>query len=106
MEHTKTKKFKKTKIMKCPKCKRKLVISSYSRYQNLIEHVSNPNSRPTIKPEYKCLRIFINCYPKRIFWDEFGDAYIPPSIIQRMLWKLNIYGIAGRLKVPEAIKDS
>ncbi len=92
--------------MKCPKCKRKIVITGYSRYQNLIEHVSNPNGLPNIKPEYRCSRTFINCYPKRIFWDEFGDVYIPSSFIQRMLWKRNIYGFLKSLKVPNAIKEN
>lgn len=91
--------------MKCPKCRRKLVISGYSVYENLIEHVTDPNGPRSNKAEYRCPKLFRKCYSRRAFWDEFGDVYIPPSIIERMLWKLNLYGLTGRLEVPGAIKD-
>ena len=100
--------------MKCPKCKRKLVITGHSRYQNLIEHVSNPNGLPSNKPEYRCPipmymlyhpEFYRKCYPRRIFWDEFGDVYIPPSFIQRIFWKLNMYGVGKNIKVPNAKKN-
>lgn len=95
--------------MKCPNCKRKLLISGYSEYESLIEHVTDPNGLRSTKPEYRCVKTinlipFFRCYPRRIFWDEFGDVYIPPGFIQRMFWLLNIYGVKCHAKVPNAIK--
>lgn len=87
--------------LKCPKCKSLLILSGMSRYQNLIEHVSDPNGLASVKEEYRCKN---NCYPNRIFWDWFGDVYITPSWIERLLWSMKIYGLISRLEVPDAKK--
>src|SRR3989304_3466415 len=87
--------------LKCPKCKGQLVLSGMSKYQNLIEHVSDPNGEPSVKEEYRCKS---KCYPQRIFWDWFGDVYITPSWIEKLLWRMGIYGLIGRLEVPNAFK--
>lgn len=90
--------------LKCPNCRRKIEVSCYSRYQDLVEHVLGPNDLPALKPEYRCPAFFPRCYPLRVFWDAQGDVYIPPSLIQRMLWKLNLYGLTRSINVPNAIK--
>ena len=85
----------------CPNCKNKLIIAGTSRYQNLIEHVHDPNGFPTIKDEYRCKN---KCYPHRVFWDCFGDVYVSPTWVQKIFWKFRIYGIFKNINVKEAIK--
>lgn len=74
--------------MKCPKCKKGLIIKRYSQYQDLVEHCIDPNGNPSLKPEYHCPK---NCYGRLVFWDNCGDVYNPPSLFKRLMWKLNIY---------------
>lgn len=88
-------------ILKCPKCKNELIRDGYSRYQNLIEHVSEPNRTPSMKEEYRCK---YKCYPHRVFWDCYGDVYIPPSLLERLFWIFKIYRSFNRPEVPNAIK--
>ena len=88
--------------MKCPKCKTNLVASGYSKHETLIEHVCDPNGTPSEKPEFRCPN---KCYPKRVFWDTYGDYYIKPSWLQRLLWKFKIYGAIKDPIVSEAILE-
>ena len=43
------------KNLKCPFCKGDLIITHQERYQDLAEHVSQPNDEPSMKNGYDCL---------------------------------------------------
>ncbi len=88
--------------MKCPKCKAILIVTGYSKHETLCEHVMDPNGEPSLKPEYRCKN---KCYPKRVFWDIYGDYYIAPSWLQRFLWKFKIYSIVKDPIVNNAILE-
>jgi hypothetical protein len=83
-----TKTFSKT--LQCPKCFSFLYVSGQSRHETLSEHVINPNGTPSLKPEYRCPN---KCYPKCVFWDYDGDAYIGTTWLQRFLWGIGIHSV-------------
>lgn len=61
--------------MNCPLCNTELIIKGESRYQNLDEHVCDPNGTPSIKPEYRCTNIKCLIW-NLVFWDEDGSLYV------------------------------
>jgi len=62
--------FNRTK-KKCPFCKKALEVKGVKQYQNLIEHVSDPNAEPSYKPYYQC-----DCEDAREgFWGDNGGVY-------------------------------
>lgn len=93
--------MKKTIDLKCPKCSSFLIETGQSRHQTGIEHVSDPNGMPVLKPEYRCKN---NCYPRYIFWDMFGDVYIGFSRWQKILLKFNYHGFK-RIDAPNIERD-
>lgn len=87
-------------VLQCPKCYEFLYISGHSRHETLTEHVTNPNGTPSMKPEYRCPN---KCYPTRVFWDHYGDAYIGSPWLQRFLWKFGVYGLFSNIEVGSAL---
>lgn len=63
--------------MKCPVCQSILVITHHDHYQDLGEHVSNPNATPSIKAGYQCTGSCI-CSTKNLstVWIEDGSMFI------------------------------
>ena len=62
------------KDLKCPFCKGDLKITHQERYQDLIEHVSQPNAQPSLKDGYECLNVA--CLAFGTFnWIEDGDYF-------------------------------
>jgi len=56
---------------RCPFCKARLEVKGMRHYQNLIEHVSDPNREPCSKPYYQC-----DCEDaKDGFWGSDGAIY-------------------------------
>ena len=62
-------------MMNCPVCRSELMITGMERLETLIEHVENPNGKPSLKRKYEC---FNKSCPSRgtVMWDEFGELYI------------------------------
>lgn len=61
--------------MNCPLCNTELVIRGESQYQNLDEHVCDPNGIPSMKPQWRCTNI--KCILSNlVFWDEEGSLYV------------------------------
>jgi hypothetical protein len=57
----------------CPYCEAELKIGGFSRFQDLGEHVSDPNGEPALKAEYHCSA---GCEKsKGAFWDWWGHSY-------------------------------
>lgn len=57
--------------MRCPSCKKNLILGKPERYETLEEHVSDPNQEITCKrPTYVCPV----CYPDA-FFDDSGAFY-------------------------------
>jgi hypothetical protein len=62
------------KDLKCPFCKGDLVVTHKEHYQDLSEHVSQPNAKPSLKDGYECLND--SCLAFGTFnWIEDGDYY-------------------------------
>lgn len=62
------------KDLKCPFCNGDLKVTHQERYQDLVEHVSQPNAQPSMKDGYECLNE--SCLAFSTFnWIEDGDYY-------------------------------
>ena len=58
----------------CPFCKGVLEVTHQDRYQDLGEHVSDPNGKPSIKDGYECMNS--SCIAHKSFiWIEDGDFF-------------------------------
>lgn len=70
--HKKNKMYDNKKPMLCPFCKQELIIGEQKRYENLCDHVSDPNMEDyPLRDTYVC-----TCEEsKGVFWDWFGDTY-------------------------------
>jgi len=64
--------------MKCPECNNNLIKDKQKRYQNLLEHVFEPNDEPCEKDTYVCKNKSCQLNTKT-FWDEFGSIYCDTS---------------------------
>lgn len=63
------------KDLKCPFCYSDLKVTHQEHYQDLSEHVCNPNGRPSLKDGYDCLNQ--ECLAFGTFsWIEDGEYYI------------------------------
>lgn len=63
----------------CPVCKSKLEITHRDRYQDLSEHVSNPNGKPSMKDGYQCLNVdWCEASNLNFTWIQDGDCYTKP----------------------------
>ena len=58
----------------CPFCKGDLVVTHQDRYQDLSEHVSDPNGTPSMKDGYDCLNEECLAFGTHT-WIEDGDYY-------------------------------
>ena len=69
--------------MYCPCCKGKLEITHQDHYQDLGEHVSNPNGVPSKKDGYQCSNKECVANQCDVSWIEDGDCFYgerPPHI--------------------------
>ena len=58
----------------CPFCKGELVVTHQDRYQDLLEHASDPNRTPSMKDGYDCLNEECLAFGTHT-WIEDGDYY-------------------------------
>jgi len=70
------------KCILCPCCLAPLVVTHRDRYQDMSDHVSNPNGIPSMKDGYQCLNFdwcFASIY--KCTWLEDGDFFCgtPPE---------------------------
>ena len=86
--------------LQCPNCKEILIITNYTRYKTLIDRQCKPDDPARVRPAYTCPQ---GCYGRRIFWDEYGETYIAPGIIEKILWKFAFYDLYD-IDVPDAIR--
>lgn len=71
MKHTEDNK------MYCPVCQSPLEVTHQGRYQDLSEHVSNPDGEPSIKDGYQCTNVdWCEASSMKITWIEDGDCFI------------------------------
>ncbi len=64
--------------MNCPICGNELVQGDEKQYENLSDHVSDPNNdygRP-LRPTYTCVEEDCPLDDNLLWWDEMGDLYI------------------------------
>jgi len=59
----------------CPCCNTKLVYTHSDRYQDLGEHVSQPNREPSIKPAFQCPNVDCIAHQSEVAWIEDGECY-------------------------------
>ena len=64
-----------TKNLLCPCCNSLLVHTHEDRYQDLSEHVSQPNREPSLKPGFQCLNIECIANQCNVSWIEDGECY-------------------------------
>jgi hypothetical protein len=64
-----------TKNLLCPCCETKLVYTHSDRYQDLCEHVSQPNREPSIKPAFQCPNSECIAHTCDVAWIEDGEYY-------------------------------
>ncbi len=60
----------------CPCCKSKLEITHTGRYQDISEHVSSPNSVPSLKDGYQCIQEGCVAALVQATWIEDGGLYM------------------------------
>lgn len=79
----------------CPFCDSKLEVTHQERYQDLSEHVSDPNGTPSLKDGYECLNT--DCLAHGTFnWIQDGDYYSSrPEHIEIMEWRRLTMEAAG-----------
>ncbi len=74
--------------LKCPCCDTVLVATHQDHYQDLSEHVCNPNGKPSLKTGYQCTNINCIAYVCDVSWIEDGDCFFgkrPEKISYREL---------------------
>lgn len=74
----------KEKELFCPCCEEQIVITHRDRYQDISEHVSNPNGYVSTKDAYQCVNKWCIANNLGATWIESGDMYMsPPEGIRR-----------------------
>ena len=63
------------KPIKCPCCDSVLIVTHRERYQDLMEHVSDPNGTPSMKDGYQCPNKECIANMCGVTWIEDGDYY-------------------------------
>ena len=67
------------KSIYCPVCKSKLEVTHRDRYEDLSEHVSNPNGTPSMKDGYQCTNVdWCGAALLNFVWIQDGDCYAKP----------------------------
>jgi CRISPR/Cas system CSM-associated protein Csm2 small subunit len=64
--------------MRCPCCQQPIEITHRDRYQSLEEHVSSPNSEPSLKDGYQCLNEYCIANNLRATWTDDGEIFMDP----------------------------
>lgn len=68
----------------CPVCRSELEITHTGRYQDMCEHVSNPNSEPSLKDGYQCTNVdWCEAALMNFTWIADGDVFLsdpPPGV--------------------------
>lgn len=88
----------KSKI-KCPCCQKDLEITHRERYEDLGEHVCDPNGTPSLKDGYQCMNKYCIANNLNCSWIEDGDIYIDPpkeiswSVAHRTIEKISVSGM-------------
>ena len=59
----------------CPCCDSKLIVTHQDRYQDLAEHVSNPNRPASMKDGYQCPNDKCIAHKCNVAWIEDGEYY-------------------------------
>jgi hypothetical protein len=59
----------------CPCCDSKLEYTHSDHYQDLCEHVSQPNREPSLKPAFQCLNLECIAHKCDIAWIEDGEYF-------------------------------
>jgi hypothetical protein len=62
--------------MKCPKCRKTLILTESRVYETLVEHVCDPNGESLPRPTYVCPR---GCFGDDAFWGIDGEIYNPDA---------------------------
>lgn len=63
----------------CPVCKTKLEVTHRDHYEDLVEHVSNPNGTPSMKDGYQCMNVdWCEAANLNFTWIYDGDCYTKP----------------------------
>lgn len=63
----------------CPVCKSPLVVTHTGRYEDLSEHVSNPNGNPSLKDGYQCTNVdWCEISSLNFTWILDGDCFTNP----------------------------
>jgi hypothetical protein len=86
--------------IQCPCCSTELVVTHRGRYEDLTEHVSNPNGKPTLKDGYQCPNEWCVCHPHNIncTWIEDGDLFVSPpldfkwTVAHQVIKKMSVTG--------------
>ena len=60
----------------CPCCSHELVVTHKDRYEDLGEHVSDPNGTPSMKDGYQCTYEYCEANNLDAVWIEDGDMFI------------------------------
>jgi hypothetical protein len=74
------------KPIKCPCCDSILAVTHQERYQDLCEHVSDPNGTPSMKNGYQCPNTKCIANQCNVSWIEDGDYY-KGSCPEGITWK-------------------
>jgi len=64
-----------TKNLLCPCCDAKLVHTHDDHYQDLCEHVCDPNAKPSLKAGFQCPTEDCMAHKCNVTWIEDGDYY-------------------------------
>lgn len=64
------------KTLLCTCCNSELVVTHQDRYQDLCEHVSQPNREPSMKNGYQCPNTECIANQGNVTWIEDGEYYI------------------------------
>jgi hypothetical protein len=71
----------------CPFCKGSLMVTHQDRYEDLAEHVCDPNGTPSMKDGYDCLNEECLAYGTHT-WVESGEYYMSrPKDIEYQIWE-------------------
>lgn len=85
--------------MRCPCCQKDLIFTHRDHYQDISEHVSNPNGKPSLKDAYECLDQSCIANNLNCSWIDDGEIYIDPpegiswSIAHRIIEKFSVSGM-------------
>lgn len=89
---------KETKLL-CPCCEKPLVYTHSERYEDLSEHVSNPNGTPSMKDAFQCANEYCIANNLNASWIADGECYIKPpegikwTTAHRMIEKASVSGM-------------